>query len=236
VIQYLGERLHGLPFLVETLQRFQGDIDSVDMYCRMNQDGGRDSIEKLLLKCLLVTFSRNFPFSLDSQQTTIQEEDNYNRRLPDVGHDPMLYEDAGRLMECVAQVLDQTYMEATIPLEVNALNPYRQMMTELADGLFWFYEMPRFKAEQRSTRRWQKRKESGRLTHETALEARGEANRAQAICQHQAHGVGDSYRYIDTRGGLSCLSCRKGRRKVTDQARITDSPIYGVIRRGLFQR
>ena len=51
MIQYLGERPHGLPFLVEILQRFQGDIDSVDMclYCRMNQDWGRDSIEKLLL-------------------------------------------------------------------------------------------------------------------------------------------------------------------------------------------
>ena len=52
MIQYLVERLHGLPLPVETLQRFQGDVDSVDMYCRMNQDGGSASIEKLLLPAI----------------------------------------------------------------------------------------------------------------------------------------------------------------------------------------
>jgi thymidylate synthase ThyX len=49
-------------------------------------------------------------------------------------------------------------------------------MTELADFAFWFYEMPRLKAQQWSTRRCQKRKERLKLTHEMAQKARAEAD------------------------------------------------------------
>ncbi|HPE62519.1 MAG TPA: hypothetical protein PLQ49_00250 [Methanothrix sp.] len=48
-IQYLGERLHENPFLVEVLREIPRDIDAVDMYGRMKQKEVRDSIGKLLL-------------------------------------------------------------------------------------------------------------------------------------------------------------------------------------------
>jgi hypothetical protein len=80
----------------------------------------------------------------------------------------MHYEDAGGLMDYWARVLDQTTMEATISLHLSALNPHLQKMTELADRMFWFFEMPRLKAEQRSTRICQKRKERWKLTHVVA--------------------------------------------------------------------
>lgn len=48
-IQYLGERLHENPFLVEVLREIPSDIDAVNMYGRMKQKEVRDSIEKLLL-------------------------------------------------------------------------------------------------------------------------------------------------------------------------------------------
>jgi hypothetical protein len=57
-----------------------------------------------------------------------------------------------------------------------AKNNPKGKMTELADFAFWFYEMPRLKAQQWSTRRCQKRKERLKLTHEMAQKARAEAD------------------------------------------------------------
>jgi len=47
-IQYLGERLHEFPFLVEVLQEIPNDIDAISMYRRMTQTKVGESIETLL--------------------------------------------------------------------------------------------------------------------------------------------------------------------------------------------
>jgi hypothetical protein len=57
----------------------------------------------------------------------------------------MLYEDAKDMVEYVAQALKQTSREATIMLYSPALDPYLEKMTELADRVFCFYEMPKAK-------------------------------------------------------------------------------------------
>lgn len=48
-IQYLGEKLHEYPFLVETLREIPNDRSAVDYYRRMNQEEARENIEKLIL-------------------------------------------------------------------------------------------------------------------------------------------------------------------------------------------
>jgi len=67
----------------------------------------------------------------------------------------MLYEDAGEMVDYLAQALKQTSRDATILLYSPALDPHLQKITELADRVFCFYEMPkastkgRAKAEQK---------------------------------------------------------------------------------------
>ena len=51
----------------------------------------------------------------------------------------MLYEDAGQMVEYLAQALKQTSREATILLYAPALDPHLQKMTELADRVFCIY-------------------------------------------------------------------------------------------------
>lgn len=51
-IQYLGERLHEYPFLIEVLREIPDDIDAINMYRRMSQEKAQDSIERLLLLAL----------------------------------------------------------------------------------------------------------------------------------------------------------------------------------------
>lgn len=58
----------------------------------------------------------------------------------------MLYEDAKEMVEYVALALKQTSIEATILLYSPALDPHLQKMTELADRVFCFYEMPKVKS------------------------------------------------------------------------------------------
>jgi hypothetical protein len=67
-----------------------------------------------------------------------------------VDHDPMLYEDAGEMVEYVTQALKQTSREATILLYAPALDPHLQKITELADRVFCFYEMPGAQAKGRA--------------------------------------------------------------------------------------
>ena len=52
----------------------------------------------------------------------------------------MLYEDAGEMVEYVAQALKQTSRAATILLYAPALDPHLQKMTEMADRVFCIYE------------------------------------------------------------------------------------------------
>jgi hypothetical protein len=56
-----------------------------------------------------------------------------------VEHDPLLYEDAGEMVEYRAQALRQTSREATILLYAPALDPHLQKLTELADRMFCIY-------------------------------------------------------------------------------------------------
>ena len=75
------------------------------------------------------------------QLMTILQENHHTFLI--VEHDPMLYEDAGEMVEYLALALKQTSREATILLYAPALDPHLQKMTELADRVFCFYEMPR---------------------------------------------------------------------------------------------
>lgn len=59
-----------------------------------------------------------------------------------VEHDPMLYEDAEHMVEYVAQHLRQTSRVATILLYAPVLDPHLEKMTELADRVFCYYEIP----------------------------------------------------------------------------------------------
>ena len=77
------------------------------------------------------------------QLMTILEENHHCFLI--VEHDPLLYEDAGEMVEYLAQALKQTSREATILLYSPALDPHLEKMTELADRVFCFYEMPKAK-------------------------------------------------------------------------------------------
>jgi DNA polymerase I len=82
------------------------------------------------------------------QLMNVLEENHHSFLI--VEHDPMLYEDAKETVEYVAQALKQTSRETTILLYSPALDPHLQKMTELADRVFCFYEMPRPPAKGRA--------------------------------------------------------------------------------------
>jgi len=65
------------------------------------------------------------------QLMTILEENHHSFLI--VEHDPLLYEDAGEMVEYLAQALKQTSREATILLYAPALDPHLQKLTELAN-------------------------------------------------------------------------------------------------------
>jgi hypothetical protein len=71
------------------------------------------------------------------QLMTILEENHHSFLI--VEHDPLLYEDAGEMVEYLAQALRQTSREATILLYAPALDPHLQKLTELADRVFCIY-------------------------------------------------------------------------------------------------
>ena len=71
------------------------------------------------------------------QLMTILEENHHSFLI--VEHDPLLYEDAGEMVEYLAQALKQTSREATILLYAPALDPHLQKMMELADRVFCIY-------------------------------------------------------------------------------------------------
>ena len=82
------------------------------------------------------------------QLMTILEENHHSFLI--IEHDPMLYEDAKEMVEYVAQALKQTSREATILLYSPALDIHLEKMTELADRVFCFYEMPKVPAKGRA--------------------------------------------------------------------------------------
>jgi hypothetical protein len=88
------------------------------------------------------------------QLMTILEENHHSFLI--VEHDPMLYEDAGEMVEYLAHALKQTSREATILLYSPALDLHLQKLTELADRVFCIYseQAPAKgrKAEARTTR------------------------------------------------------------------------------------
>ena len=75
------------------------------------------------------------------QLMAILEENHHSFLI--IEHDPMLYEEAGEMVEYVAQGVKQTSHEATILLYAPALDTHLEKMTELADRVFCFYEMPK---------------------------------------------------------------------------------------------
>ena len=82
------------------------------------------------------------------QLMTVLEENHHSFLI--IEHDSMLYEDATEMVEYVAQVLRQTSREATILLYSPALDIHLEKMTELADRVFCFYEMPKAPAKGRA--------------------------------------------------------------------------------------
>jgi DNA polymerase I len=82
------------------------------------------------------------------QLMAILEENHHSFLI--IEHDPMLYEDAGEMVEYVAQALKQTSRETAILLYSPALDPSLEKMTELADRVFCFYEMPKAPAKGRA--------------------------------------------------------------------------------------
>ena len=74
------------------------------------------------------------------QLMTIPEENHHCFLI--VEHDPLLYEDAGEMVEYLAQALKQTSREATILLYAPALDPHLQKIAELADRVFYIYNEP----------------------------------------------------------------------------------------------
>jgi DNA polymerase I len=83
------------------------------------------------------------------QLMAILEENHHSFLI--IEHDSMLYEDATEMVEYVAQALRQTSREATIILLYSpALDIHLEKMTELADRVFCFYEMPKVPAKGRA--------------------------------------------------------------------------------------
>ena len=87
------------------------------------------------------------------QLMTILEENHHSLLI--VEHDPLLYEDAGEMVEYLAQALKQASREATVLLYAPAMDPHLQKLTELADRVFCIYSEPaasrgRGKAEARA--------------------------------------------------------------------------------------
>jgi len=79
---------------------------------------------------------------------TILEENHHSFLI--IEHDPTLYEDAKETVEYLAQALRQTSREAPILLYSPALDTHLEKMTQLADGVFCFYEMPKDTARGRA--------------------------------------------------------------------------------------
>jgi hypothetical protein len=94
-----------------------------------------------------------------------------------VEHNTLLYEDAERMMECLAQALKQTSREATILLYAPARDPHLQKLSELIN--LWC-SASTVSRPRKGRRRCREPRERGRHTHEVALEARGEVDQAQA--------------------------------------------------------
>jgi hypothetical protein len=82
------------------------------------------------------------------QLMTILEENHHSFLI--IEHDPTLYEDASEMVEYMAQALRQTSREATILLYSPSLDPHLEKMTELADRVFCFYDMPKAVAKGRT--------------------------------------------------------------------------------------
>jgi hypothetical protein len=82
------------------------------------------------------------------QLMTIPEENHHSFLI--IEHDPLLYEDASEMVEYVAQHLRQTSREATVLLYSPAMDPHLEKMTELADRVFCFYEIPKVPSKSRA--------------------------------------------------------------------------------------
>jgi DNA polymerase I len=82
------------------------------------------------------------------QLMTILEENHHTFLIME--HDPLLYEDAAEMVEYISQHIRQTSREATVLLYSPALDSHLEKMTQLADRVFCFYEMPKVPAKSRA--------------------------------------------------------------------------------------
>jgi len=107
-----------------------------------------------------------------------------------VEYDPLLYEDAGEMVEYLAQLLKQTSGDATVRLYAPTLEPHLQKLTELTN--LWC-SASTVSRPRKGRRRCREPRERGRHTHEVALEARGEVDQAQAgaVFSTRVHKPGD---------------------------------------------
>ena len=74
------------------------------------------------------------------QLMSILEENHHSLLI--VEHDPLLYEDAGEMVEYLAQALKQASREATVLLYAPAMDPHLQKIAGLADRVFCIYNEP----------------------------------------------------------------------------------------------
>jgi hypothetical protein len=70
------------------------------------------------------------------QLMTILEEAHHSLII--VEHDPMLYEDAQEMTECISKALEQASYEATVLLYSPEIDPFLEDLTDLADRVFYF--------------------------------------------------------------------------------------------------
>jgi hypothetical protein len=122
------------------------------------------------------------------QHKTILEENHHSFLI--VEYDPLLYEDAGEMVEHLAQLLKQTSWDATVRLYAPTLEPHLQKLTELTN--LWC-SASTVSRPRKGRRRCREPRERERHTHEVALEARGEVDQAQAgaVFSTRVHKPGD---------------------------------------------
>jgi cell division septum initiation protein DivIVA len=116
-----------------------------------------------------------------------------------VENEPRLFEDAGEMVEYLAQALKQTSREATILLYAPALDSHLQKMAERVDRVFCIYSEQAPKTARRPRQGSLGPRKRWRHTHELALEVADKTGRAQEGGQHQGPGAGNSQ--VDTGEG-----------------------------------
>jgi DNA polymerase I len=96
--------------------------------------------------CVLSNLNRRFTslqvrraFTIFQLMTVLEES---RHTLLTIEHDPMLYEDAEEMVEYVSQAMRTTAKSRTVLLYASASDPFLEVMTNYADGVFCFTRGP----------------------------------------------------------------------------------------------